>query len=276
MAYFPPILLRPGLFLMAIAVMPLLAWPRSSETVMVVAFITCLLTVVIQAVMFAARLPTPPRGHRPSYHSLYWLRISLPVFLAEGILLVLWQVDILMLGGIIGPESVAIYNACVKTAGLVFFVFNALVALAVPRFAAIHARGDRQELQAFVRSVARWIFWPSVGVVLVVLLVGKLVLSLFGPAFIAGYVVLVILTIGFLLSATTGPTSEYLIASGHQDSILLPNITTAVVNIVFNALLIPRFGAAGAGMASFLSLALLTTWFFVLVRRRLRINAIFI
>jgi O-antigen/teichoic acid export membrane protein len=180
-----------------------------------------------------------------------------------------------MLGFMRQPNEVAVYDACMKTAGLTFFVFTAMSALAAPKFVELYYGGDRTALVSFVRSIARWTFWPSAAVVLGVVALGRIVLSFFGTSFVVGYPSLVLLAVGYLTFAITGPTNAYLTASGHQDDIVPAVATASILNIALNLVLIPRHGVLGASVASVISIVVARVWLYVAVRRRLGLDTLF-
>ena len=82
-------------------------------------------------------------------------------------------------------------------------------------------------------------------VAIVVVIAGKCALSIFGATFVNGYSVLLVLTVGFLTRAVTGPLGAYPSVSGNQDDVLYASTATATSNVVFNVLLIPLFGITG-------------------------------
>jgi O-antigen/teichoic acid export membrane protein len=74
------------------------------------------------------------------------------------------------------------------------------------------------------------------------------------------------------VNTSTAPVAPLLNTTGHQDSVAWIFGGSAVMNIVLNAILIPRFGIVGAASATAISTAVYNVWFFVLARRRLKIN----
>lgn len=275
LAFVPQQLIRPGLFLGAVAVLSTMRG-LDAAAVLQVSLGACLATTLLLLVLFRSVVSRQIRSASPQFHMREWLRVALPLFLADGIFLILWNVDTLMLGALRPPEDVAIYDACMKTAGLTFFVFTAMSALAAPKFTELHVRQDRPALQHFVRSIARWTFWPSVAVAAGVAIAGPRILGFFGPTFVAGYSSLLVLTAGYLTYSITGPTNAYLAASGHQDDIIPAMASASVSNIALNALLIPRYGVMGAAIASVVSVVIARVWLYIAVRRRLGLETLFL
>jgi O-antigen/teichoic acid export membrane protein len=154
------------------------------------------------------------------------------------------------------PTDVGIYFAAAKTMSLILFVHYAVGSAVANRFAALGARGDRDSLDAFAREAAHWTFWPSLAAGLVLLALGIPLLWLFGPQFVTGYPVMLILVVGFLFRASMGPSEFLLNMLGKQSISAAVQVTVAVMSIALNLLLVPYYGLIGAAMAT--SAALMT------------------
>ncbi|MBS1270306.1 MAG: hypothetical protein MAG794_01261 [Gammaproteobacteria bacterium] len=79
---------------------------------------------------------------------------------------------------------------------------------------------------------------------------GKLLLSIFGGDFTAGYTSLTILAAGQLFNALTGSVGSTMMMTGHQQPAAWLMIQAALLNGVLNLLLIPHFGIEGAAFAT--------------------------
>ena len=115
------------------------------------------------------------------------------------------------------PADVGIYFAAGKTMALIMFVHYAVGSAVAHKFAALNARGDKDGLRTFVKDAVNWTFWPSLASALVILALGKPLLSLFGPQFADGYPVMCILVIGFLFRSAMGPAEYLLNMLGEQE-----------------------------------------------------------
>ena len=124
---------------------------------------------------------------KPAFHTRHWFATSLSFLMIDGFRMVLDNTDVLLIGWLLDPHSVAIYFAAIRTGGLVAFVSFSMIALAVPKFAEIHSTGTRQELQKFVSEVIQLMFWPSLLTAIALACLGPFVLSLFGADFTMGY-----------------------------------------------------------------------------------------
>ncbi|HEV7248289.1 MAG TPA: lipopolysaccharide biosynthesis protein [Shinella sp.] len=246
----PTYIVRPLLILVFMMLAIALDAPHTALTAIVAALAATYLTTVVQFFNIVRRLGKRyVAGPRKIEFSL-WIRAALPIFLIEGFGFMLTNSDVLVVGLFLDPESVAIYFAAAKTMALVHFVFFSVKAAAAPRFSAMFSAGDRMALARFAGETARWTFWPSLLVGGGVLLVGHFLLSLFGPAFTAGYSLMFILFVGIVAKALVGPGEVLLTMSGEQKLCVAVYAVALTANIAFNVTLIPLYGLTGAAIAT--------------------------
>jgi len=276
LAFVPQYLLVPGLLILGVVLSRRFLGELTATRVLPLAVGACVATALCQFWRFRHAIPDDIRHTPAAYDTRLWLRVAIPLFLSDGVFLLLWSADEVMLGSMMGPDEVSVYHACVKTAGLTLVFFNATTALAAPRFAALWVDRDTAHQQQFARSVSRWMFFPTLVIALALVVMGSTVLSTFGSTFVSGYPVLILLALGYLAQAATGPVSAYLAVSGNQDAVVLVTAVAATTNIVFNLLLIPRFGVMGAAVASVMSALVYQLWQYVMVRRRMRVDSFFL
>jgi len=203
-----------------------------------------------------------------------WLAVSLPILLVEGFYLLLSYTDVLVLQQFRSSEEVGIYFAVVKTLALVSFIHYAMAATTAHRFAEYHVLGDKARLSAYVTHAINWTFWPSLAATVLLLALGRPLLSLFGPQFVGGYEIMFIAAIGLVVRSAIGPVERLLNMLGHQHICALAYALAFVMNVVLCVALVPRFGGHGAAAATSISLALETLLLFWIVRRRLGLHVL--
>jgi O-antigen/teichoic acid export membrane protein len=209
-----------------------------------------------------------------SYDFRGWLAISLPILLVEGFYLLLSYTDVLVLQQFRSSEEVGIYFAVVKTLALVSFIHYAMSATTAHRFAEYHALGDEPRLSAYVAQAIKWTFWPSLAATVLLLALGKPLLWLFGPKFVAGYDIMFIAAIGLVVRSAIGPVERLLNMLGHQHICALAYALSFVMNLVLCVALVPRFGGHGAAAATSISLTFETVLLFWIVRQRLGLHVL--
>ena len=101
--------------------------------------------------------------------------------------------------------------------------------------------------------------------------VGQPLLSLFGPAFTAGYVLMAILFCGILSKSMIGPGEVLLTMAGKQKLCVLLYVGALAANVVLNVTLIPLFGLPGAAAATASAMVVEAVLLHIAVRRSLGI-----
>lgn len=250
LALIPPYILRPILLFVCIGIFYWAARPPDAAAAALALVLACWLTAVAQYLALRTRLQRSTPRAQPAYMFANWTRTSLPLFMIDGFTLFILNLDVLLLEYLrVPPDRIGIYFAALKTISLVAFVHFSISAVAMPRFAALHARGDLAGIRAFLTRMQSWCFWPSLLAAAFLLAVGRPLLWLFGPDFTAAYPVMFILTVGLLARAFAGPAQNLLAVSGHQDKAALILLATLLLNGGFGLALIPRYGIEGAAVA---------------------------
>jgi O-antigen/teichoic acid export membrane protein len=249
-----------------------MGFEAEAKTALIAAVIATYVTTIIQ--LFAITnsvdrvLPAGPMTN--NYGE--WAAVSWPIFLVEGFLYLITNADVLFVGLFLPPDKVAIYYAAAKTLMLVHFVYFAVKAGVAQRYSQLIHSGEKAELELFVRNSARWTFWPSLAVGIVVLILGKFLLSLFGQSFTEGYPLLFILIFGVVLRASIGPAESLLNMSGHERACAAIYGLTLLISILMAISLIPIYGLNGAAFSVVVAMAFETLALMFIVWRRLQIR----
>jgi len=271
-ALIPPYVLRPLLLLATMGIAHLAGLPMVATTAAGAAIAATWLTALIQTLAINRRLSRTLEAGPRTYDFAFWLKTSAPLLMIIASDLVLQNADVLVISAYLSPTQVGIYFASAKTMALIMFVHYAVGSAVANRFAALNARGEREALKSFVRDAVNWTFWPSLACALIILILGKPLLWLFGPQFSAGYPVMFVLVIGFLIRSAMGPAEFLLNMLGEQVLCATVLAFSALLNIALNFVLVPAFGIIGAATATAISLATASLMNYVVVRRRLGIE----
>jgi O-antigen/teichoic acid export membrane protein len=113
--------------------------------------------------------------------------------------------------------------------------------------------------------IARWLFFPALIVAIALGLGTDLVLGLFGEEFKAARWETIILSCGQLVNVGAGSVGYLMQMTGHHRECAWVFCFSAVLNIIFNGILIPIFGILGAAIATTLCMALWNIWLHQLV-----------
>jgi O-antigen/teichoic acid export membrane protein len=128
-------------------------------------------------------------------------------------------------------------------------VLFAVDSFAIPEVARAAALGDRASLQSFSERAARLTFIASLGAFGGLWLTGRWALSLFGPEFVDGYRLLLMISAAQVVRASVGPVLPLLTVGGHERESLKVFAAALVLVAPFVMLLAPTWGAEGVGAA---------------------------
>lgn len=190
------------------------------------------------------------RSAECSYATLRWLRVGIPLLATGALSTVLAQADLVMLGSLRGSAEAGIYAAAIRIAAGVGFGLVAGNAVVAPMIAAHFHAGEMTELRRVLRLTARAVLFFTLLLMLGVIVLGHWALGLFGRGFEDGYAALIILAGAQALNALAGPVAYLMSMTGHQNRAAVILAVAVVVALVLNAVLIPPFGAVGAGLAT--------------------------
>jgi O-antigen/teichoic acid export membrane protein len=240
---------------------------------MIAAVIATWATAILQLVVINRRLKERVEPGPKAYEVKTWLATSVPIFMVEGFYLLLTYTDILVLQQFRPPDEIAVYYAASKTLALVAFVYFSVSAAVAHKFTTYHVTGDRARLATFLTDAVRWTFWPSLAATVLILLLGKPFLWLFGPGFTDGYMLMFILAAGLLARSSIGPVERLLNMLGQQRICALVYLAAFALNLVLCIALIPHFGVAGAAISTAIALTVESILLFLAVKDRLGLHA---
>jgi O-antigen/teichoic acid export membrane protein len=268
-ALLPPYVVRHLVMLTIVSAAYLLKFPTTAETAVTAVAVALALTVLGQTFVLNRRLAHAVPPGPKAYEVKTWFSVSLPILVVEGFYLLLTNVDIVMLQHFRSPDDVAVYYAAAKTLALITFVHFAVSAAVGHRFSEYHVTSDHKRLNAILSDSIRWTFWASLAASVVILLMGPLLLSLFGSRFVEGYHLMLILVAGLMARASVGPIERLLNMLGEQRACAAVYAAAFVLNLVLCVVLIPRIGVDGAAYATSTALISESVMLFFVTKRRL-------
>lgn len=179
------------------------------------------------------------------------LKISLPMLMTSTMTFAIGQTGVIMLGMFRTEAEVGHYAIAVKLATLTAFILNAVNTMAAPKFSELFHSDKIEKLFQVAKNSAKLIFWATTPILLGSIFLGKLVLRFaFGQEFTVAYPVLLILVIGQFVNSICGTTGVFMNMTGNQSAYKNIVSIAAIINIVFNCFLIPKYGIYGAASAA--------------------------
>jgi O-antigen/teichoic acid export membrane protein len=268
---FPEYVIRPVLLLGCIGALHVIQ-ALTATTALAANVAGVAVACAIGAVMLRRALPVTLRSVQPAYKTRDWMRSSLPMMLISGVWMANNYLTTLVIGTLDSAKAVGVYSAAQKGAELIVIVLLAANMPLAPAIARMYARGDRRGLEHTTERIAKATFIVSAPVAAFFVIFPELYLSLFGASFRAGATALVVLAVGQLVNAASGPAGNILIMTGHERAAVRGMGAGMLANIVLSVVLVPRLGVTGGGIAFASSLLLWNTILVVLARRRVGVN----
>ncbi len=201
----------------------------------------------------------------------YWVRAALPLVLITGVEELLYWSDVVLLGFLVPSAEVSIYFAALRVMAITSFIHYAFMFVFAREFAVTNADGNKAELQQRVTMASSWTFWLTVPAVLAIWVAGPLLLSLFGPVFLDGQVIMFAIGIGILGKAFVGPAANLLIVTNHARQNVNVALVALITNVIISVVLIQMIGILGAAIGTALSQILRTILLAIVCKRQLQI-----
>ena len=202
-----------------------------------------------------------------SYENL--LKISIPLMFAQSVQFIMAWTDKLMLGSMSTSEEVGIYHTAFKLSMFAAVALMSINSIASPKFAEMYAKNDMKGLRKIVRQSTKMIFWTSVPLVIIFFMFPEFLLGLFGKEFKVGVNAFILLSCGKLFSSFSGSVGNILQMTGNQNILAKILLFAAILNIVLNLYLIPKYGIDGAALASVISIVVWNSGMILAVKKKL-------
>ncbi len=261
LSFIPTNVARPLLFCLLVLGAWSLSLPLTASRAMALQAMAMLLVAVPTLLAVRALVRAESKGlEQPAGPTPPWVRSALPLLSASLFASYFPEMIVIIAGGMLPSESLAVLHVGFRVAMLVTFGLFAVDAFTAPDMARLYANGQLEPLQQVVNRATRLRFVASVVCFALFVVAGKWLLGLFGTEFVAGYPVLIVLGIGQLVLAATGPVVRLLGVTPHQNHYLLVFAGCISVALIGMTLAVPRFGAVGAAWVATGVLSLWSLW----------------
>jgi len=212
--------------------------------------------------LYIKKIRFPFKGVDPARITRELLFFSLPLFFSGISYIILNNTDTLMLGYYMPSEAVGFYNSAFLLMQTMAIFLNSFSIIFMPVLTGLVAKKLRGEVRELYQVVTKWIFLLTFPAILTFFLFPRQVLTtLFSSPYGQAGTALAILVAAEFMHTTLGPNEQALIAHGATKAVFAGYGTAAVLNIILNALLIPRMGISGAAAATGISLVFLNLCF---------------
>jgi O-antigen/teichoic acid export membrane protein len=250
-------ILRQTIYLGLIGLAVLVGFSLNAVHVFELSLISAIPILIVMVVVLMRMLKTEraPRT-KPEFYIKMWLAGALPLLMTAVANRLQLDLDVLMVGGILGHFDVGIYRAAARGAILVTIANTIALQLVGPMLSRALANEDHGEAQRLLSQAALVSLIAGVPIVLVFGLGANLYLGLFGPEFVQANTSLRLLLIGQSSIILAGADAILLIMLRRERLVLIVTTLGVALNFALNLALIGPFGIEGAAMASLVSMVI--------------------
>lgn len=201
------------------------------------------------------------------------LKFGIPTMIAGMGAMAIAQFDTLMLTYLRTLKEVGIYNVVLPTALLLGFIGDAVSRILFPLTSEFEAKKEFSKIKEGLFTAYRFTLVPAILVSLPLLLFPGFLLGLFfGSDYTLGAGALQILLIGVFFSIIGGINLSTIYGLGYPKIVAKVTLGAALLNIILNLFLIPRFGIIGAAIATFCSFLVIAFWSFWFLHRKIQLS----
>jgi O-antigen/teichoic acid export membrane protein len=232
------------------------------------AIAVCTAVLAVVAVPLAARttgVRPSLRGARKEARRFY--DHAAPVALSRVGKVFQSRIDVLLVGALLTADAAGVYNAVLVVVAVVWIPLLSFNMLLPPVASDLYAEGDLATLNAVYTAVTRLIVTTVVPLLAVLLVFGRTVLGVFGPAYVQGYLPLAVYLGGVFVGSAVGATGWLLMMTDHQYARLALDWLLAVLNVTLTYAFVLRFGVVGAALGTSLAIAVQNGIQVLLLRR---------
>lgn len=194
------------------------------------------------------------------------LEPALKIFVLNLITSLYVNLNSIMLGFLKGPESVGFFTSATKITQLLLGLTSALGTVMLPRLSNLIANKNYEEFNRLANIATKFMFAVTLPLsVAVILLADNLILLLSGDAYADAILTLQILSFIIFAIGLSGVVGiQILYPQGKESIVIKSTAVGAVVNLLLNFILIPRFSHHGAAAATLLAeIGVIATMIFI-------------
>jgi O-antigen/teichoic acid export membrane protein len=196
------------------------------------------------------------------------IRQALPLGVASVLASLYFTIDMTLLGWLVRPSALALYAVAVRVLTVLVTIPGFIMAAGLVGLSR-HV-GDTKQLSQFAGTLASWIAVTALPLGLAVAVFARpVIVVLFGSGYLPAVPVLRVLMLAAILTLFSNVFGIILVAKGIVRPQIVFNLLSLAVNVTGNVLLAPRYGVIASAWLTVTSEAIVLSYAFVTLRRRL-------
>jgi O-antigen/teichoic acid export membrane protein len=183
----------------------------------------------------------------------YLVKSSLPLALSSVFTIIYYRIDTVMLSMMVGDASVGIYSAAYKISEAFILIPSILMTSIYPLMSK-HLENSNNILAFSYEKSIKYLFSLALPIAVgITMLSDKIILTIYGDGFRGSIVALQILIWATALIFLNYTSNSLFVATKRQNFVLFFTGAGAIINILLNLVLIPKYSYSGASIATVLT-----------------------
>jgi len=263
----------PGLSIMLMYFLTFIFDLNIFDDAIIVVVISLVIISILQIFLVRLALPESVWRHTISFSGWRkWLKISTPLLFVSGFQIVISKSDVVVVGTMLGSNEASLYNAGSRTARLLTFILSAFNSISAPMISEYWTKNDINSLESLMSYTVKMVFWPSLCVYIILSIFSEQILSIFGPRFTSVWPILIIVGLGQLFHALTGPVGYLLSLTDNENVSAEIFGISAIINVILSVAFVSAMGLIGAALATTISIVIQNILLVMMVSSRVGIN----
>jgi len=178
------------------------------------------------------------------------LKTAIPFFILSSSNTIIGNAAVIILGWFENSKQVGLYSVALGLSVLSSFFLQITNTVIAPKLASMFANKKMKEMEKMVHQISKGLAVIALIPLLIFIVGGKYLLSIWGAEFIDAYWILIILSIGQFFNVLTGCVGVLLNMCGLEKLQVRITGVFLIVNLVLNFLLINYWGIIGAAIST--------------------------
>jgi len=227
--------------------------------------------VTISVGVYWKKLTSAHFKSKQAHFNINIFKQARPFFLITVVGILATNIDKVMLGWLSTSEQVGLYSVASRIALLTIFFLQITNSAVSPKISSLYNTGKTAELEKMIRKVTTGLGLIALFPLLIFIIFGSHILSIWGNEFKEAYTILVILTIGQFVNITTGSVSSVMNMCGLEKIHSRITLYFVIGNIVLNFFSIKYFGTIGLAATTSFAIIAINIVKVIIVKKRINI-----
>ena len=222
--------------------------------------------LIMMCYAFSTRLPVFRFNKIDKLSSI--LKYSSLIIIAGSIATIILDLDKFMLNNYIEIEKVAYYSVAVFIATVIAVPQRAMHQILLPLTAQFLNENNKDALKDLYQRSSLTLYVISGFIFLLIVLNINQLYEIIPPEFSGGLIVVFLISIAKLYDNLLGNNNAILFNSDYYRMVLVFGVILAVLAVILNLMLIPKYGINGAGLATFIAIVIYNTIKIIFVKQK--------